>query len=100
MPKPAPRAGVRRALNQKQLVLFYQPIHDLESRKIVAAEALLRARRGSGEIRSGEPIAAGAEDGPDLFRLNSWMVRQALSDSANWEGVALNINLSPRDFEN
>ena len=54
MPKTAPRAGVRRALNQKQLVLFYQPIHELDSRKIMAAEALLRARRGSGEIRNAE----------------------------------------------
>ena len=58
MPKTAPRAGVRRALNQKQLVPFYQPIHELESRKIVAAEALLRARRGSGEIRNAESISS------------------------------------------
>ena len=97
--KHAPQAGVRRALNQKQLVLFYQPIHELHSRKIVAAEALLRARRGSGEIRSGEPIATGAEDGPDLWRLDSWMVQRAFQDSVSWKGVRLNVNLSPREFE-
>ncbi|MEK6371327.1 MAG: EAL domain-containing protein [Acidobacteriota bacterium] len=105
MPKPAPQAGVRRALDQKQLVLFYQPIHDTVSRKIVAAEALLRARRRSGEIRSGESIAAGAEEGPDLFRLNSWTVQRAVADAARWQkGVApdvrLQVNLSPREFEN
>ncbi len=99
MPKIAPRAGVRRALNQKQLVLFYQPIHELESRRIVAAEALLRARRGTGEIRSGVPIAAGAEEGPDLYRLDSWMMQQAYGDAAQWNGVRLHINLSPREFE-
>lgn len=97
--KAAPRAGVQRALNQKQLVLFYQPIHELHSRKIVAAEALLRARRRSGEIRSGEPIAAGAEDGPDLWRLDSWMVQRAIHDSASWKGIRLHVNLSPREFE-
>jgi len=99
MPKTAPRAGVRRALNRKQLVPFYQPIHELESRKIVAAEALLRARRGSGEIRNAESIAAGAEEGPEMFRLDSWMMQQACRDAAAWRDVRLNVNLSPREFE-
>ena len=81
-------------------MLFYQPIHDTMSRAVVAAEALLRARRGSGEIRNAEPIAAGAEEGPQLFRLDSWTVKRALSDSAKWKGLRLHINLSPREFEN
>src|SRR5207244_286768 len=84
MPKRAPRAGVRRALNQKQLVLFYQPIHETESRKIVSAEALLRSRRPGGEIRSGVPLTVTAEEGPDLFRLDSWTMKRALRDAATW----------------
>src|SRR5688572_24719092 len=101
MPKAAPQAGVRRALDQEQLVLFYQPIHDTVSRAIVAAEALLRARRRSGEIRNAESIAAGAEEGPDLFRLDSWTVQRAVADAARWQkgaapDVRLHINLSPR----
>jgi EAL domain-containing protein (putative c-di-GMP-specific phosphodiesterase class I) len=104
MPK-ASQAGVRRALDQEQLVLFYQPIHDAVSRAIVATEALLRAQRGNGEIRSGEPIAAGAEEGPDLFRLDSWTVHRAVADAARWQtgaapDVRLHVNLSPREFEN
>jgi EAL domain-containing protein (putative c-di-GMP-specific phosphodiesterase class I) len=105
MPKPAPQSGVRRALDQDQLVLFYQPIHDSKSRAIVAAEALLRARRSNGEIRSGEPIAAAAEEGPDLFRLDSWTVQRAVADAAQWQKgagpeVRMQVNLSPREFEN
>src|SRR5689334_8732098 len=99
MAKAAPRAGVRRALNQKQLVLFYQPIHEIRSRRIVAAEALLRARRKTGEIRSGEPIAHGAEESSDLWRLDSWMVQRAVRDSASWTNIRLHLNLSPREFE-
>ena len=97
--KVASQAGVRRALDQKQLVLFYQPIHELHSRKIIAAEALLRARRRTGEIRSGEAIAHGAEDGPNLWRLDSWMMQRAFRDAASWNDVRLHVNLSPREFE-
>lgn len=104
MPKPAPRAGVKRALDQDQLTLFYQPIHELESRRVMGAEALMRARRKSGEIRSAVSIAAGAEEGPDLFRLDSWMMKQAYRDAAHWQrtaapGTRLNVNLSPREFQ-
>ena len=100
MPKAAPRAGVRRALNQKQLIVFYQPIHDLATGKIAAAEALLRAQRRTGEIRSGASIAAGAEKGSELFRLDSWMMHHVCRDMAQWpEDVRINVNLSPREFE-
>ena len=100
----APRAGLQRAFDQKQLVLFYQPIHELESRRIVAAEALLRARRASGEIRNAEPLTKAAEHGPDLFRLDSWTMQRAYADAAEWQSdggpdVRLNVNLSPREFE-
>ena len=99
MPKAAPRAGVRRALNQKQLVVFYQPIHELATGKIVAAEALLRAQRQTGEIRSAVSIAAGAEEGSELFRLDSWMMKHVCSDIARWKNIRVNVNLSPREFE-
>ena len=104
MADPAPRAGVKRALDQDQLTLFYQPIHELESRRIISAEALLRARRQTGEIRSAVPIAAGAELGPELFRLDSWMMHQAYVDAARWQkngatDVRINVNLSPREFQ-
>jgi EAL domain-containing protein (putative c-di-GMP-specific phosphodiesterase class I) len=65
----------------------------------VAAEALLRARRQSGEIRSAVSIAAGAEEGSEMFRLDSWMMQQVCRDSLRWNGVRLNINLSAREFE-
>jgi EAL domain-containing protein (putative c-di-GMP-specific phosphodiesterase class I) len=104
MPTRAPRAGVRRALDQKQLLLFYQPIHETESRKIVSAEALLRSRRPSGDIRSGVPLTITAEEGPDLFRLDSWTMKRALRDAATWQhkgirDVRINVNLSAREFQ-
>jgi EAL domain-containing protein (putative c-di-GMP-specific phosphodiesterase class I) len=104
MVESAPQSGVRRALDQDQLVLFYQPIHELESRRIVSAEALLRSRRETGEIRSALPLTQAAEEGPDLFRLDSWTMHRAYADAAVWQKdggaeVHLNVNLSPREFQ-
>jgi EAL domain-containing protein (putative c-di-GMP-specific phosphodiesterase class I) len=95
--------GVRRALADDQLVLFYQPIHELESRTIVSAEALLRARRANGEIRSATKLAEAAEESSAMYALDSWLVRSAYADAASWQKIApavhININLSPREFQ-
>ena len=88
------------------LLLVYQPIHELRSARIVAAEALLRQRRESGEIREARIITEAAEEAPhdDLFALDSIMVQKAYRDAAHWHAtgatdVRLNINLSPREFQ-
>ena len=94
-----PQAALDRAFEEENLVLLYQPIHDATSGAIIAAEALLRQRRESGEIREAGIITAAAEDGPELFRLDSWVVRNACRDAAGWNNVRLNVNLSPREFE-
>ncbi|MDP9360238.1 MAG: EAL domain-containing protein [Acidobacteriota bacterium] len=104
MTESAPRSSVRRALDQDQLVLFYQPIHELESRRIISAEALLRSKRETGEIRSAVPLTEAAEEGPDIFRLDSWTMHRAYADAATWQksagpDVHLNVNLSPREFQ-
>lgn len=85
-----------------QLFLLYQPIHDAKSGAVYGAEALLRQRRESGEVRNAGIIAEAAEErgGSDLYVLDSMVVRTAYSDAAHWpRDVHLNVNLSPREFE-
>ena len=93
------RAALDRALEEKDLLLVYQPIHEARTGKIWSAEALLRQRRQSGEIREASIITETAEEGPELFRLDSWMMKRAFSDAAAWPSLQLNVNLSPREFE-
>lgn len=93
------------ARDRQNLLLVYQPIHDALTGRIVSAEALLRQRRESGELREAGLITSGAEeenDSSELFRLDSWVVRQAYTDLARWraagvDDVRLNVNLSPRE---
>ncbi|MBV8520183.1 MAG: EAL domain-containing protein [Acidobacteria bacterium] len=97
------QAALDRAIDEhEQLLLVYQPIHEADSAAIYGAEALLRQRRRSGEIREASVITEAAEEngGLELFRLDSMVVKQAYTDAAHWpDGIRLNVNLSPREFE-
>ncbi len=92
-----------RANQEKNLLLVYQPIHEARTRRIYAAEALLRQRRESGEIREASVITKAAEAGPEMFALDSWAVRTAFAEAARWHAkgaaVPVNVNLSPREFQ-
>jgi len=103
MTDPRGEAALARAIEQDNLLLVYQPIHDTFSRRIVAAEALVRQRRESGEIREAGLIAETAEKGPHLFLFDSITTRMAFDDASHWQGLApdvrLNVNLSPREFQ-
>jgi EAL domain-containing protein (putative c-di-GMP-specific phosphodiesterase class I) len=99
------KAALERALDEREtLVLLYQPIHEARTRRIYAAEALLRQRRQSGELREASIIHEAAEDscGPELFELDHFLVRRSYVDAAGWQkhfDVRLNVNLSPREFQ-
>ena len=59
----------------------------------------------SGELREASIIHEAAEEscGPELFALDHILVRKAYTDAARWQsfapGVRLNVNLSPREFQ-
>ena len=97
------RAALERALDEKDLLLVYQPIFVIKTREIYSAEALLRQRRESGEIREATAITEAAEEGPLLFELDSWAMRRAYEDAVKWHRhapeVKLNVNLSAREFQ-
>ncbi|HKR66970.1 MAG TPA: EAL domain-containing protein [Thermoanaerobaculia bacterium] len=106
MPDPVAQEALDRALDDhEQLLLVYQPIHDARSGAIRAVEALLRQRRESGEIRDASIITEAAEESSsqELFTLDHLLVRRAYSDAVRWQHdhpeVRLNINLSPREFQ-
>ena len=102
--KRVARAALDRALEEREdLLLAYQPIHEARSGKIDGAEALLRQRRQSGDIREASIITETAEEGPEVFLLTSLTMRRAFEEAAQWmqliDRVRLNVNLSPREFQ-
>lgn len=94
---------LRRAADQDEFHLVYQPQVDLRSGQVIAAEALIRwNNRKLGEMRPDRFIAH-AENTGDIVRIGSWVLREACRQIATWRAAGLGIvrvavNVSYRQF--
>jgi len=86
------------AFENGQLCLYYQPRVDLQSGRVVAAEALIRWQhpfRGIVPVKELFDVAASAGK---VASLTDWAFREACSEAATWElaphPVKVSINLS------
>ena len=94
---------LKRALELNQFLLHYQPILDLTSRRIVAAEALLRWQDESGQQRSAVDFISVAEESGLILTLGEWVLNQACKQAQAWSDagfpIRIAVNLSPRQFQ-
>ncbi|AZF14635.1 bifunctional diguanylate cyclase/phosphodiesterase [Pseudomonas sp. R3-18-08] len=96
-------SALRQALERDELVLHYQPKLELESGRIVGAEALTRwFHPKSGWISPAEFIPV-AEDSGLIVRLTLWVLRQACAQAQAWRHMGLaplrmSVNISAIDF--
>ncbi|MHB1530152.1 MAG: sensor domain-containing protein [Acidiferrobacteraceae bacterium] len=92
---------LRRALDQNEFVLYYQPIVALSSGQVTGAEALLRWQwPGHGIIGPGQFIPLAEETGL-IARLGQWVVRTACAQTASLDlpDLRIAVNCSPRQFQ-
>lgn len=94
---------LRRAADNGEFHLVYQPQVDLLSGRVVAAEALIRWQNHLlGELRPDRFISH-AETTGDIVRIGSWVLREACRQVAAWRDAGLGIvrvavNVSYRQF--
>ena len=83
---------LRIAIEKKELSLLYQPQYDLESQRVVAAEALVRWQHGrEGEIPPSEFIPI-AEDSGIIFQIGEWVFETACREFMRWKEMGLSID--------
>jgi diguanylate cyclase (GGDEF)-like protein len=99
---------LRRAVDNQEFVLHYQPKIDLETRRIVGAEALIRWQ--SPELGLVQPMkfVPLLEETGLILDAGAWALRQAVSDQEKWldrglaaPRIAVNVSaiqLQQRDF--
>jgi diguanylate cyclase (GGDEF)-like protein/PAS domain S-box-containing protein len=87
---------LRAGLIRNEFEIFYQPIYDIETVRIVCFEALVRWNHPlRGHLLPGEFIPFAEEIGL-IASLGNLVLRQACQDAARWsQRVAVAVNLSP-----
>ena len=90
---------LRRAISQGELVLHYQPIIDTKTRKMCAAEALVRWKHPTKGMILPDKFIPIAEETGLIAQIGEWVLRTACSDAASWPlHVKVAVNLSPVHF--
>jgi diguanylate cyclase (GGDEF)-like protein len=90
---------LRKALANEEFELFYQPLINLKSGRIVTCEALLRWNHPVRGTVSPIDIIPVAEDMGLIIDLGRWILRKACMECMKWpEGVSVAVNFSPQQF--
>jgi diguanylate cyclase (GGDEF)-like protein/PAS domain S-box-containing protein len=94
---------LRRALERNEFVLYYQPVFDLRSGRIVGGEALVRWQSPElGLVAPGLFIPAMEHSGL-IVPLGEWVLREACAELAQWHAqgcpqLSMAVNISAIQF--
>jgi diguanylate cyclase (GGDEF)-like protein len=87
---------LRRAIQQNELVLHYQPIVDARTRRITSVEALVRWRHPNKGLIFPDLFIPLAEETGLITQIGEWVLRAACAEAATWPAdvkVAVNLSL-------
>jgi len=96
--------GLRKALQNNELYLLYQPQLDVRSLEIVGVEALVRWRHPERGIISPTEFIPLAEETGLIVPIGEWVLRTACNQARAWQRalhrpVRMAVNLSAKQFK-
>ncbi|NUU01907.1 putative bifunctional diguanylate cyclase/phosphodiesterase [Herbaspirillum robiniae] len=95
--------SLRRALDQQEFKLFYQPKLSLKDGSIIGAEALIRWESPEQGMISPDRFIPFAEEAGLIVPIGEWVLRTACRQNKAWQDAGLPpvpvaVNLSPRQM--
>jgi len=98
-------AELRGALGKGQLEVYYQPIIEVASGRVVKAEALLRWRHPELGMVSPDKFIPIAEETGLIQEIGAWVFGEAANTAKRWNALCksgdirqVSVNMSPRQF--
>lgn len=96
---------LRKALPQHQLSVYYQPIVELPTKRIVKAEALLRWHHPHTGLMFPATFIGLAEEIGLIGDIDDWVFGEAISSARAWSALRgapfqISVNISPQEFMN
>ncbi|GAB6450314.1 hypothetical protein bcgnr5390_13760 [Bacillus luti] len=97
--------NLRKALQQSELELYYQPQISIESGDVTGVEALIRWNHPKLGLISPMSFIPLAEETGLILPIGEWTLREGCRQIKEWEGkfglpLTMAINLSPKQFAN
>lgn len=97
---------LRRALERRELRVYYQPVLDLQTERIVGAEALIRWEHPKHGLVSPAEFIPMAEDTGLILPIGRWVLEEACKQASRWQqqydehvAFTMAVNLSARQFQ-
>jgi diguanylate cyclase (GGDEF)-like protein len=95
---------LRGALERGEMVVYYQPLIDLQTRQVTAMEALVRWQHPTRGLVSPAKFIPIAEDNGSIVSIGEWVLRTACAQNRAWQlagmpPIRMSVNLSARQFE-
>lgn len=99
----AMESGIRRAIEQVQFLVHYQPEISLDTGEITGVEALIRWQHPSLGILGPDKFISVAEHRGLIMPIGKWVLNEAARQNAAWQrqgllNVPMAVNLSPLQF--
>jgi diguanylate cyclase (GGDEF)-like protein/PAS domain S-box-containing protein len=93
---------LRRAIKNKELALYYQPIYNIKNRRLVSAEALIRWDHPNMGLILPADFISQAEESGLIVPLGKWIFEQACKQAKIWlkagHAIPVSVNISPRQL--
>jgi len=95
---------INQAIKQNEFMLYYQPVIDIKSNKVVAFEALVRWNHPQKGIMTPDSFLPYILDNPEIMcSLGKWIVRSVFNQFEIWiekdYDFMISINISSQEFE-
>lgn len=97
-------AGLKKAIQDNELYLVYQPKYDVKTEKIIGLEALMRWESPELGFISPVEFIPLAEETGIINQIGHWAIQQACNQLAQWhqqgfEHISIAVNLSARQLK-